>query len=108
MTTQMIPDTPPSDARWRSTTEMTRSENHRRAGLARPRENQPPVSIRAVDWRRLVAYLRPYWRRMALAIVALLLSSGFGLAFPLVIVRLLDSVTKSGDFGSPNSLALGL
>jgi subfamily B ATP-binding cassette protein MsbA len=42
---------------------------------------------------------------MGLAILALLLSSGFGLAFPLVIVRLLDSVTKANNFGPLNMLA---
>jgi subfamily B ATP-binding cassette protein MsbA len=42
---------------------------------------------------------------MGLAILALLLSSGFGLAFPLVIARLLDSVTQARDFGPLNMLA---
>jgi subfamily B ATP-binding cassette protein MsbA len=43
---------------------------------------------------------------MALAILALLLSTGFGLSFPLVVVRLLDAATKSSDLGSLNALAL--
>jgi subfamily B ATP-binding cassette protein MsbA len=58
-----------------------------------------------VNWR-LLGYLMPYRRRMALAIRALLLSSGLGLAFPLVIVRLLDSVTQVKSYGSLNTLAL--
>ena len=69
-------------------------------------ENGPSASIRAVDWRRLFGYLQPYGRRLTLAILALLLSSGAGLAFPLVIVRLLDSVTRAGNLGSLNTLAL--
>jgi subfamily B ATP-binding cassette protein MsbA len=43
---------------------------------------------------------------MSLALLALLASSGFGLAFPLVIVRLLDSVTKAKSFAPLNNLAL--
>jgi subfamily B ATP-binding cassette protein MsbA len=42
---------------------------------------------------------------MSLAIMAMLVSSGFGLAFPAVIVRLLDSVTDSSDFGPLNRMA---
>ena len=53
-----------------------------------------------------MAYLKPYQGRMAFAVLALLISSGFGLAFPLVIVRLLTSVTQAGNFSSLNSLAL--
>jgi subfamily B ATP-binding cassette protein MsbA len=68
-------------------------------------QNEPAISFKAVNWNRLFGYLKPYWRRMGLAILALLLSSGLGLAFPLVIVRLLDSVTKARDFGPLNMLA---
>jgi subfamily B ATP-binding cassette protein MsbA len=68
-------------------------------------ESAARFSIRAVSWRRLFAYLKPYRRRMALAIVALLLSTGFGLAFPAVIVRLLDSVTKSHGSAQLNRMA---
>src|SRR5215217_34246 len=68
-------------------------------------QNEPAISFRAVNWNRLLGYLKPYWRRMGLAILALLLSGGLGLAFPLVIVRLLDSVTQARDFGPLNMLA---
>lgn len=83
---------------------MDRS-NHRDERPAFPKENEPTISFTAVNWGRLLGYLSPYKRRMALAILALLLSSGFGLAFPLVIVRLLDSVTHAKDFGPLNLLA---
>src|SRR6266540_2751864 len=69
-------------------------------------QNEPAISFKAINWNRLFGYLKPYWRRMGLAILALLLSSGFGLAFPLVIVRLLDSVTKAKSFTPLNNLAL--
>jgi subfamily B ATP-binding cassette protein MsbA len=68
-------------------------------------ENAPPVSFRSVNWDRLFGYLRPYRRRMGLAVLALLFYSGFGLAFPLVIVKLLESVTQTSDFGPLNLLA---
>jgi subfamily B ATP-binding cassette protein MsbA len=64
------------------------------------------IPLTAVDWRRLFGYLRPYRWRMALAILALLLSSGLGLVFPLVIVQLLDSATQAKSYGSLNGLAL--
>ena len=63
------------------------------------------VSFKSINWRRLFGYLKPYRRRMALAILTLLLASAFGLAFPLVIVRLLDSVTHAGNYDLLNSLA---
>ena len=84
---------------------MLDHSNRRVERPAFPKENEPTVSLAAVNWRRLLGYLIPYKSRMALAILALLLSSGFGLAFPLVIVRLLDSVTHAKDFGPLNLLA---
>ena len=70
------------------------------------KQNEPGVSFKSVNWGRLLGYLKPYWGKMSLALLALLASSGFGLAFPLVIVRLLDSVTKAKTFGPLNNLAL--
>ncbi len=68
--------------------------------------DEPKVSFKSVNWGRLFGYLNPYRGRMALAVLALLLSSGSGLAFPLVIVRLLDSVTQAKSFAPLNNLAL--
>ena len=84
---------------------MENRSNGRRERAAFLSQNEPAISFKAVNWRRLFRYLRPYWSRMGLAILALLLSSAFGLAFPLVIVRLLDSVTKAHSFGPLNMLA---
>ncbi len=81
------------------------SENHQPAQPDSTDEKQPRFSIRSVSWRRLFAYLKPYRGRMVLAIVALLFSTGFGLAFPAVIVRLLDTVTRELQFGPLNRLA---
>src|SRR6266542_853696 len=84
---------------------MEKRSNGRRERSTLLNQNEPAISFKAVNWRRLFSYLKPYWGRMGLAILALLLSSGFGLAFPLVIVRLLDSVTKAQNFGPLNMLA---
>ena len=81
---------------------MDRS-NHRQS--AKPAEAEQKFSFKDINWGRLLSYLKPYRGRMALAILALILSGAFGLAFPLVIVRLLDSVTKAADFGPLNMLA---
>lgn len=69
-------------------------------------DNEPRPSFKSVNWMRLLSYLKPYWGRMVFALVALLVSTGLGLAFPSVIVGLLDSVTQSGDGGNLNQLAL--
>jgi ATP-binding cassette, subfamily B, bacterial MsbA len=85
---------------------MMNHSGHRRSAPRRTTgENNPRISITAVNWRRLFGYLKPYRGRMALAILALLVSSGFGLAFPLVIIRLLDSVTQAKSDAPLNLLA---
>ena len=63
---------------------LDRSHGHRRTRLALPASNATPVSIQALHWRRLFEYLKPYRGRMALATLALLISTGLGLAFPMV------------------------
>lgn len=82
---------------------MNRSETRRTPDEA---ENAPPpsISLTSVNWRRLFGYLAPYRGRMLLAMLALFLSSGFGLAFPTVIVQLLDTVTQGRDFNALNML----
>jgi ATP-binding cassette, subfamily B, bacterial MsbA len=85
---------------------MQNRENHRGRGpLALSNEKEPAISFRSVNWGRLLSYLKPYKGRMTLAILALLVSTAFGLVFPLVIVRLLDSVTKVKSFAPLNNLA---
>jgi subfamily B ATP-binding cassette protein MsbA len=84
---------------------MEERSSNRRAFAPSETENQPRVSLRSVNWLRLLGYLKPYRGRMILAVVALLLSTSFGLAFPAVIAQLLDSVTKSREAGPLNMLA---
>ncbi len=78
--------------------------NRRRAPLRRA-QDAPDTPNTPVNWRRLLGYLRPYKGRMALAIGALAVTSGMSLAFPLVIVRLLDSVLKQHALTQLNLLA---
>src|ERR1035438_2761878 len=59
-----------------------------------------------VNWVRIIAYLRPYRGRMALALAALLISTGLGLLFPLLIVRLLDSLARTKNLVPLNTSAL--
>lgn len=82
--------------------------NGRRGQPAAAEETEPGTPLNSIHWRRLLGYLTPYWKQMAFAIFALLLASGLGLTFPLVIVRLLDSVTRSKTYGPLNALALTL
>lgn len=70
--------------------------------------NAPRVPLSAVNWRRLFAYLTPFKARMAAVLFILLLYTGFGLVFPLVIVQLLETVTRGADVGPLNRLALAL
>lgn len=72
------------------------------------RQQDPGIPLTSVNWGRLFSYLRPYWGRMALALLALLAASGVGLIFPLLIVQLLDSVTHAQDYAPLNRLALTL
>jgi subfamily B ATP-binding cassette protein MsbA len=84
---------------------MNRGSGRRREQPTPVGEKKPPVSFKAINWGRLFGYLKPYWKQMALAVLALLLSTGFGLAFPLVIVRLLSTVTLAKTTGPLNTLA---
>ncbi|MGC4052471.1 MAG: ABC transporter ATP-binding protein [Paludibaculum sp.] len=81
---------------------------HRTQRFAAQREEGPPVALSSLPWLRLLAYLKPYRGRMALAILALLGSSALGLAFPMMIVRLLDSATRTHSLSSLNGPALML
>ncbi len=77
-------------------------------GRRRRSTEDRPTPDTPVNWRRLWGYLKPYRGRMALAISALAVSSAMGLTFPLVIVRLLDSVLKQQDLTQLNWLTLAL
>jgi len=82
--------------------------NRRRAPTRRTQDGEDATPNTPINWRRLFGYLYPYRGRMALAIGALALTSAMSLAFPLVIVRLLDSVLTQRNQSQLNMLALAL
>lgn len=68
----------------------------------------PLPALNVVSWRRLFSYLMPYKNWMIVALSMLALANAINLAFPLVIVQLLDSVLKNPDAAQLSNLALGL
>ena len=80
-----------------------------RRGMRRNNEKESEtVALNTVNWRRLFSYLRPYWKRMILAIFTLVISTGLGLAFPLVIMQLLTVVTDADSYTPLNILTIVL
>lgn len=78
----------------------------RRRGFAPSSTEENPTPDVTVSYRQLLQFLRPYWLRMVIAAVTLLLASLLGLVFPLVIQRLLDVVLDSdGGTSRLNQLA---
>lgn len=59
-----------------------------------------------VQWRRLVSYIRPYLGWLAIAIVALVMSSVLGLVFPAVIQQVVDSVLEQRDLALLDQITL--
>ncbi len=62
--------------------------------------------LTGVPWRRLLAYLRPNLKLFAVAVVALLISTGFGLLLPLVIGGLVGEVVSAGNTAGLDQLLL--
>src|SRR3990172_6110105 len=60
------------------------------------------------EFSQLLGFVRPYWRRMFLALAAALLSSLLSLALPLVVQQLIDSVLLNRDLARLNWLVGGL
>ncbi len=59
-------------------------------------------------YRRLLAYVKPYRKRMAFSVLMLLFSVLLGLVLPLVIQSLVDGVLIDKDVTRLNQLGLGL
>ncbi|MEX1297045.1 MAG: ABC transporter ATP-binding protein [Candidatus Limnocylindrales bacterium] len=64
--------------------------------------------LTGVPWGRLFGYLRPHLRLFAVAVVALLVSTGFGLLLPLVIGGLVNEVVTAGDAAGLDQILLML
>ena len=72
-----------------------------------PRERLSPKKT-AGFLRRLAPRVRPYRSALVIAGVLMLMSTGVGLAFPLVVRELLDAAFLANDSGLLNQVALGL
>jgi subfamily B ATP-binding cassette protein MsbA len=59
--------------------------------------DSPEAPAGPINWRRLFSYLRPYWPRMGLALIGLVISASLSLVFPAVIQQVVDSVLTAGD-----------
>ena len=79
-----------------------------RADTPPPAERGPDSPPLAVSLRRILAYARPYRKRLAAAVALLLLSTAVGLVVPLGLQRLLDAVFTDADGSLLNGLAVGL
>jgi ATP-binding cassette subfamily B multidrug efflux pump len=55
---------------------------------------------------RLLAYLRPYWLRMAVALAFVLISAGLTLSVPYLIKVAIDQSITNGDLAGLNRIAL--
>ncbi|MCP3973993.1 MAG: ATP-binding cassette domain-containing protein [bacterium] len=75
-------------------------------------ESDEPLKLGELrQLRRLAWFLKPYRRRLAMAIGAVVVASAMGLVFPLVIGRLVDSAlleSAAGDTSTLNRIALAL
>ncbi|WP_374689301.1 ABC transporter ATP-binding protein [Promineifilum sp.] len=83
----------------------------RRRGRLAEKPDVPPPPINRSDiatFGRLLRYVRPYWRWMTVAVVALIISSLLGLVLPLVVRNLVDFVFVRKDFGDLNRVTLAL
>ena len=49
---------------------------------------------------RMLSYLKPYWGRMLIAFVCMLITTGFSLAVPFLIKTAIDGPISSGDISS--------
>jgi subfamily B ATP-binding cassette protein MsbA len=72
----------------------------------RPDPDAPRERASRQQVARLFGYVRPYWPVMALAAVALLLTSGIGLLFPWVMQNLVDAVFAKMDGSELNRITL--
>ncbi len=72
------------------------------------------VEDRAIDWRgagwrvivRLLAYLRPYWKRMTAAFLCMLLASALTLSTPYLVKVAIDQYITAGDAAGLTRIAL--
>jgi subfamily B ATP-binding cassette protein MsbA len=82
--------------------------NMRRRPRPDPSDEQREVPAGPVNWRRLLAYLRPYWLYMLFALLATVGSGALSLVFPWVIQNVIDSVLQQANIELLNQITLAL
>jgi subfamily B ATP-binding cassette protein MsbA len=71
--------------------------------------NTRPLSGESLSlFKRLLSYIRPYWRVMTLSILALMVSVALSLILPLAVRNLVDFVFVDENASNLNQLAAGL
>ena len=72
-------------------------------------EGTPPINRSGLtSFKRLLGYVRPYWKWMVVAMAALIVSSLLGLVLPLVVRNLVDYVIVNKNFADLNRVTVGL
>ena len=85
-----------------------RRGNRNRSDKRKNEEEDDSIYIpnRPVEWRRFLTYLRPYGGRLALALLALIVSSALSLVFPAIIQQVVDTVLTQADLDLLNTITL--
>ncbi|NJM06898.1 ABC transporter ATP-binding protein [Candidatus Gracilibacteria bacterium] len=78
------------------------------AEATRSDTGSPLAKLAGVNWRRLLGYVRPYWRWMILALIGLLFGSAMGLVLPLAAGHLINTVVGVDAAFQLNQVALAL
>lgn len=66
---------------------------------------------KGVTWplvKRVLGYARPYWTKISITLVTILITTGLGLLTPLIFRDLIDNALPKGDVQRLNVLAVGL
>jgi ATP-binding cassette, subfamily B, bacterial len=71
------------------------------------KDKTPPITLALL--RRVLAYARPYWGKIGLMLLTILLTTSLNLVNPLIFRQLIDGALQPpGDINQLNWLALGL
>lgn len=71
-------------------------------------DDAPEIPEGPVQWRRMVGYLGRYKARLAVALIATLISAGLSLVFPIVVRDVVDSVFEQRDLALLNQITIFL
>jgi ATP-binding cassette subfamily B protein len=70
-----------------------------------------PQKIKSLTWKlvlRVLNYARPYWTKLVMMLLTILVTTGLGLLTPLIFRDLIDHALPEGDVERLNVLAVGL